>query len=87
MSIATSALPVIRHLLVRSDRLTLMTSYELMHENELAPLPFGPIEPTPAMGVTMRSGWLPTKLHQDFIDLLRRHTSNATTPALLRKIG
>jgi DNA-binding transcriptional LysR family regulator len=86
-SIATSALPVIRHLLMRSDRLTLMTSYELMHESELAPLPFGPIEPTPAIGVTMRSGWLPTKLHQDFIELLRRHTSDATTPALLKKAG
>jgi DNA-binding transcriptional LysR family regulator len=87
MSIATSALPVIRHLLVGSDRLTLMTSYELMHENELTPLAFGPIEPIPAMGVTMRSGWLPTKLHHDFIELLRRHTSDATTPAVLRKAG
>lgn len=86
-SIATSALPVIRHLLLRSDRLTLMTSYELMQESELAALPFGPIEPSPAIGVTLRSGWLPTRLHQDFIDLLRRHTSDATTPSLLRKAG
>lgn len=86
-SIATSALAVIRHLLLRSDRLALMTSYELMHESELAALPFGPIEPAPAIGVTMRAGWLPTKLHQDFIDLLRRHTADATTPTLLKKVG
>lgn len=86
-SIATSALPVIRHLLMRSDRLALMTSYELMHESELTALPFGPIEPAPAIGVTMRAGWLPTKLHQDFIDLLRRHTADATTPTLLKKAG
>lgn len=86
-SIATSALAVIRHLLTRSDRLALMTSYELMHESDLAALPFGPIEPAPAIGVTMRAGWLPTKLHQDFIDLLRRHTADATTPTLLKKAG
>jgi LysR family transcriptional regulator of gallate degradation len=86
-SIATSSLPIIRHLLMRSDRLTLMTSYELMHESDLAPLPFGPIEPTPAMGVTMRAGWLPTRLHEDFIALLRRHTSDTATPTVLKKVG
>jgi hypothetical protein len=32
----------------------------------------------------MRAGWLPTKLHQDFIDLLRRHTSETAAPALLK---
>ncbi len=86
-SIATSALAVIRHLLTRSDRLALMTSYELMHESDLTALPFGPIEPAPAIGVTMRAGWLPTKLHHDFIDLLRRHTAQTTTPTLLKKAG
>lgn len=86
-SIATSALPIVRHLLLRSDRLTLMTSYELTQESDLVSLPFGPIEPAPAIGVTMRSGWLPTKLHQDFIDLLRRHTADATIPTLLKKAG
>ena len=85
-SIATCSLPVIRHLLARSDRLTLMTSYELTHENgALMPLPFGPIEPTPAIGVTMRSEWLPTKLHVEFIDLLRRHMADAAVPAPLKK--
>lgn len=86
-SIATSALPIVRHLLSRSDRLALMTSYELMHESELVSLPFGPIDPAPAIGVTMRSGWLPTKLHQGFIELLRRHTADATSPTMLRKAG
>jgi len=86
-SIATCAVPVIRHLLLRSDRLTLMTSYELMQESELAPLRFASIEPAPAIGLTQRAGWLPTRLHQDFIDLLRRHTADATAPAPLRKAG
>jgi LysR family transcriptional regulator of gallate degradation len=83
-SIATCVLPVIRHLLARSDRLTLMTSYELMHEDgALAPLPFGPIEPAPSIGITMRANWLPTQLHLDFIDLLRRNVaSNAVQPVL-----
>lgn len=75
-SIATCALPVIRHLLARSDRLTLMTSYELKHEDgTLVPLPFGPIEPAPAIGLTMRANWLPTQLHLDFIELLRKQVA------------
>jgi LysR family transcriptional regulator of gallate degradation len=85
-SIATCSLPVIRHLLARSDRLTLMTSYELTHENgALAPLAFGPIEPVPAIGVTMRSEWLPTQLHIEFIDLLRQHMIEATVRPMLKK--
>jgi len=86
-SIATSALPIVRHLLLRSDRLALMTSYEVMHESDLTALPFGPAGPAPAIGVTMRAGWLPTALHQEFIDLLRRHTADTTTPTLLRHAG
>lgn len=73
-SIATCSLPVIRHLLARSDRLTLVTSYELKHEDDtLVPIDFGEIEPAPSIGITMRADWLPTRLHLDFIELLRRH--------------
>src|SRR5579871_4189958 len=38
-SIATCSLPIILNLLVGSNRLTLMTSYELIHENMLVPVP------------------------------------------------
>jgi DNA-binding transcriptional LysR family regulator len=87
-SIATCALPVIRHLLARSDRLTLMTSYELMHEDDtLASVPFGPIDPAPAIGITMRANWLPTRLHLDFIDLLRKRMTETTVRPLLKKAG
>jgi len=87
-SIATCSTPVIRHLLARSDRLTLMTSYELMHEDDkLAAVPFGPIDPAPAIGVTMRAGWLPTRLHLDFIGLLRKHVPNGAVLPMLRKAG
>lgn len=40
-----------------------------------------------SVDVTMCAGWLPTKLRQDFIDLLRRHTADSTTPILLKKVG
>ena len=74
--IATCALPVIRKLLERSDRLTLMTSYELEHENGLLrALPFGAISPEPSIGITTRASWLPTRQHMDFIDLVRAHVA------------
>lgn len=70
--ISGSAMSVVRHLLGCSDRLTLMTSYEIIHENDaLVPLHFDPITPVPVIGVTMRSNWLPTQMHHDFIRLLR----------------
>ncbi len=83
-SIATCVLPVIRQLLARSDRLTLMTSYELIHEDgTLVPLPYGPLDPAPSIGITMRADWLPTRIHLDFMDLLHRHVAaNAVQPAL-----
>jgi DNA-binding transcriptional LysR family regulator len=86
-SIATCALPVIHHLLARSDRLTLMTSYELMHEDgDLLPLAFGPIQPLPSIGITMRANWLPTQLHLDFIDLLRSNVAGNAGRAVLRQV-
>jgi DNA-binding transcriptional LysR family regulator len=70
--VATSALPIIRHLIVGSDRLTLMTSYELEHESDaLVAIPFGSISTSPTVGVTMRADWLPTKMHQDFVELAK----------------
>jgi LysR family transcriptional regulator, regulator for genes of the gallate degradation pathway len=78
--IATSALAVIRPLLSGSDRLTLMTSYELHHEGQgLAAIAYGPISPVPVIGVTTRANWLPTRLHADFIDMIRDHVENELT--------
>jgi DNA-binding transcriptional LysR family regulator len=76
VSIATCSLPVIRHLIERSDRLTLMTSYELQHEDgQIRAVPFGPITPIPSIGITKRANWMPTRLHADFIELIRAHVS------------
>lgn len=85
-AIATSSLPIIRRLLNRSDRVTLMTTYELMHEDDtLARVPYGPIEPVPGIGITTRADWLPTQLHLDFIELVRRHMAQGAVLPMLRK--
>jgi DNA-binding transcriptional LysR family regulator len=84
--IATCALPVIRHLLAGSDRLTLMTSYELQHQDDaLRAVPFGPIMPVPSIGLTMRANWLPTRLHTDFIEIVRAYVATPPVRALLRE--
>jgi DNA-binding transcriptional LysR family regulator len=81
--IATSSLPIMRHLLAESDRLTLLTSYELIHdEGDIASAPFGLVEPAPKRGVTTRAGWLATPLHLSFMDMLhqRINASNILVP-------
>ena len=55
----------------QSDRLTLMTSYELMQEDTLASIAFGPIEPVPAIGLAIRQDWLPTDLQASFLKLIQ----------------
>ena len=83
--IATSALPIIRHLLANSDRLTMMTTYELMIESGgLVALPFGPLNPCPSIGLTLRADWLPTRLHTDFMALLHQHVAHASLPLTSR---
>jgi DNA-binding transcriptional LysR family regulator len=87
--IATCSLPTIRLLLAQSDRLTLLTSYELMYEDDaLAALQFGPIDPVPAIGLTMRENWLPTQLQKSFLDLIQKRIvgSLAMTQSLDRKL-
>ncbi len=64
---------VTRRLIERSDRLTLMTNFELQHEaDRLVALPFPILEPIATMGVTMRANWTRTALHDHFIELLHR---------------
>jgi DNA-binding transcriptional LysR family regulator len=69
--IATCSLPIVRQLLAQSDRLTLLTRYELLTEDDmLAAVPYGPIEPVPSLGLTMRENWLPTRLQASFVELI-----------------
>ncbi len=74
--IASSAVSIIHHLLANSNRLTLMTSFELQHQDAgLTAIPYAAISPVPAIGITTRTNWLPTRLHTAFIDMTREHTA------------
>lgn len=89
--ITASSLAIIQELLAHSNRLTMMTTYEVRREGgSLVPLPFGPIEPSPAIGMTTRAGWLPTTLHQSFMSLLRHRVTTwnvDTHPLRAAKFG
>lgn len=87
--VETNSLPTIRLVLARSDCLTLLTSYELMYEDDaLAAVPYGPIEPVPWIGVTMRNNWSPTPLQANFLRLIRKRTTAPLTPIKeLRRAG
>jgi LysR family transcriptional regulator of gallate degradation len=79
--VETSSLPTIRLVLARSDCLTLLTTYELMYEDDaLAAVPYGPIEPIPSIGVTTRNNWLPTQLQANFLHLIRKRMTASLMP-------
>lgn len=80
-NVETCSLPVIRQLLAHSDRLTLLTSYELMYEGDaLAALPFGPIDPSPSIGLTMRDNWLPTQMQSRITALIKERIIDFLRP-------
>lgn len=81
--IEASSLPTIRVLLAQSDRLTLLTSYELMCEEDmLTSMPyFGPIEPVPSFGLTTRENWLPTQNQASFIQLIQERIVRSLKPS------
>ena len=79
--LATCSLPIIRLSLAQSDALTLLTSYELLHEEDaLTAIDFGPIEPVPSIGLAVRENWLPTQLQTNFLDLVKRRIVGSLTP-------
>jgi DNA-binding transcriptional LysR family regulator len=84
--IETGSLPTLRLLLEQSNRLALLTSYELLFEEEaLAAFPFGPIEPVPSIGLTMRENWLPTQLQTCFLDLVHKRIVGSLMPIRVPK--
>lgn len=86
-SIATCSLPIILNLLIDSNRLTLMTSYELTQEKKLVRLPFNAALPCPSIGITTRAQWLPTALHRDFMKLLEARVTAAIHPQAMRSVS
>jgi len=84
--IATCSLTVLRNLISGSDRLTLVTSYELLHESMLVSLPVHLSLPAPAIGITTRANWQPTALHADFMRLVRERVQIAVSAPGLRQV-
>jgi DNA-binding transcriptional LysR family regulator len=84
--VSTCALTVLHRMLQSSDRLALMTAYELENgDDTLRAVPFGPIEPVPSIGILTRTEWLPTPLHTGFVEILAREVAVRRPP--LRAAG
>lgn len=81
--VETSSTQVIRALVANSDRISVLSRHEVEFEErvrlfKILPLEMGDATPK---GLTFRANWLPTSLHEEFIDLLRLHTEEASRPA------
>jgi LysR family transcriptional regulator, regulator for genes of the gallate degradation pathway len=74
-SVKTHSLPMITSILANSDRMAILTKSELeparQQGQRLEALNFGPIEPSTAIGVTIRKDWQPTYLQRIFLEFLR----------------
>jgi LysR family transcriptional regulator, regulator for genes of the gallate degradation pathway len=77
-NIETHSLPTIASMLASTDRMTILTQTELQVAHQpgqpLRALNFGPIEPSTAIGVTIRKDWRPTYLQRTFLEFLRGQT-------------
>lgn len=83
--IVTCSVPLTRQLMMQSDRLTLMTTFELQHQSEfLAPVPFDEVPSAPPLGVLLRAGWMPTTLHNRFLSAVRAQVAKAPLYGALR---
>lgn len=76
--VETYSLPTITSILANSDRMAILTQSELeaarQQGQRLESLNFGPIEPSTAIGVTIRKDWHPTYLQAMFLEFLREQT-------------
>jgi DNA-binding transcriptional LysR family regulator len=77
-NVETHSLPTITSILVNSDRMAILTQSELEVDRQqgqrLEALNFGPIEPSTAIGVTMRKDGHQTYLQRIFLEFLRGQT-------------
>jgi LysR family transcriptional regulator, regulator for genes of the gallate degradation pathway len=77
-SVETHSLPMITSILANSDRMAILTESELeaarQQGQRLEALNFGLIEPSTAIGVTIRKDWRPTYLQRTFLEFLRGQT-------------
>jgi LysR family transcriptional regulator, regulator for genes of the gallate degradation pathway len=73
VSVETTSLQIYRTILAATDQLTLMSQFEaqLNDPNSLAVLPFRSRHLRRFDGIATRVGWQPTKMHLQFIELLK----------------
>tara|TARA_R100000005_G_scaffold93403_1_gene68811 strand:- start:6237 stop:7454 length:1218 start_codon:yes stop_codon:yes gene_type:complete len=72
--VEASSLVLIRRLLMDSDRITLISSHQTRHEQEmglLVPLPFDLGDTRRPIGLTTRRDWHPTATQLEFLEALR----------------
>ena len=71
----TSSLAMVRGLLWGSDRLTIISAHQIMHEQQqglLVQLPLNLPRSVRQIGLTVRRGWRPTATQKEFLGHLRR---------------
>ncbi|WP_323013839.1 LysR substrate-binding domain-containing protein [Devosia sp.] len=90
-SIETHSLPTIFAFLASGNRMAILTRSELMLEerlgNPLVALNYVIDEPAAPIGVTLRKGWIPTRLQQEFLQFLRQQASERLSQHKKRRQG
>lgn len=77
--IVSCSVPLTRQLMMDSDYLTLMTTFELQHQSEfLGAVDFDAVPSAPPLGVLQRAGWMPTALHTRFLTAVREQAAKAS---------
>jgi LysR family transcriptional regulator, regulator for genes of the gallate degradation pathway len=82
VSIETTSPAIYRNILASSDRITLLSRLEAQHDDyggSLITLPFDSDILSRNDGVATRADWQPTRIHRQFLDLLRRETHDLRT--------
>jgi LysR family transcriptional regulator, regulator for genes of the gallate degradation pathway len=83
--IEASSLDLIRGLLLSSDMLTLLSPHQIRRDRDmglLASLPVALAGAERPIGLTVRRGWRPTPVQQDFLVALRRAGIAAAAPGI-----
>jgi hypothetical protein len=83
ISLETTSLQIYRTILTATDQLTLMSRFEakLNDTGALAQLPFRSLHLHRFDGIATRIGWQPTRVHLEFIELLRAEARAAAVGA------
>jgi LysR family transcriptional regulator of gallate degradation len=82
IDVITASRAITRALIAASDRLTMLTRHEAESEESvgsISVLPFDCKIPAPEYGVAKRMEWVPTSIHQELLDILRRLARRAAT--------